>query len=76
MFGGWYTKQSKYIQKNLQQIIPKIIINFRIPPNLSLNPQLASRSRSNRQPGLHSKTFQRNRKPTPEKIATTKNPNI
>jgi hypothetical protein len=32
--GGWYTKQSKYIQKNLQQIILKINRNFRIPPNI------------------------------------------
>jgi hypothetical protein len=35
ILGEWYTKQSKYIQKNLQQIILKIIKNFRIPPNLS-----------------------------------------
>jgi hypothetical protein len=44
--GKWYTKQSKYIQKNLKQIIPKIIINFRIPPNPHINQQHASSYRT------------------------------
>jgi hypothetical protein len=67
ILGEWYTKQSKYIQKNLQQIILKIIKNFRIPPNLSppLYPEAALDN---------PETSRQNQNPPPRKNSNNKKP--